>query len=297
MAHMASTSGLLATTSTQIDNLFAAENNKGILFFSGGRTAVQTGALSPDEINAILRSYRSNLLRIQHVSQSLYNDLVAQQSPNLSQTWQTDGNSVLLKMAQIAKGTLASQGGTKTITWPPQVGQIGVAWIDPFLLQYSRAHNSTYPAYTSYTPNSWNITYPTPGNGLVQMLGTATYTQGTPPATVSTLSSQNYYQANATLNQRQLWFIFQNGILEIGSTPDIQEWIIQTSLTQAYNTYTTDPQVYQPIEERKLIYQYNTPESSPCTTIWGYTSRVWHRPPTHNTPYRCWACASTRPTC
>ena len=258
--HMSSTTGLLATASTQIDNLFTAENSQGILFFSGGRTAVQTGALSQDEINAILRSYRSNLEIIKKISPNLYDQMVWQQSPNNDPNWQQSGHSVALKMAQIAKGTLASQGGTKTITWPPQVGQIGVAWLDPFLVQYSRAKNSTYPAYSGYAPNTWNYSYPSPiGSNLVQLLGSATFTAGTPPATPSTLSSQSYYQANATLNQRELWFIFQNGILELGSTPDIQQWILQTSLTSAYNTWTTDDLVYQPIEERKLIYQYNTP--------------------------------------
>ncbi len=245
---------------SQVSTLFKQENDKGTGFFSGGRTSVQLGTLTDDEIVAILRSYRSNLTLIQRISSVLYNDLISQQTPDYDPAWQTNGRSVVLKFAQIAKGTLASQGGTKPISWPPQVGQIGVAWLDPYLLQYSRAHNSTYPAYTDYTPNTWNVQFNAAlGSTLVQLLGSSTYAKGTPPATVPTLTSTNYYQSNATTNQRQISFLFQNGILELGTTPDIEQWIIQTNQTQAYSAYTSHPLIYQPVDSEKLIYQYNTP--------------------------------------
>ncbi len=249
------------TTSYQTSEYFAAENNNsGIGFFSGGRTQVQVAPLSQDEINSILTCYRSNLTLIQKISASLYNDLVNQQHPFPEANWASGGHAVALKFAQIAKATLASQGGTKPITWPPLVGQIGVQWLDPFLLQYSGTKSATYPCYTDYTKDTWNLPFnATVGAALAQILGSQTYTKGTPPATPSTLASPSYYQANNAINQRELFFIFQNGLLELGTTPDIQQWIIQTSLTQAYNTYNTHPLVYKPIDDYRTIYQYNTP--------------------------------------
>ena len=256
-------SSAFAIQSTTVADLFSAELGQGVGFFSAGRTQVQIGQLSQLEIDAILTSYRLNLNLIKKVSQALYDDLANQQSPNFAADWPNNGHSAALKFAMIAKGTLASQGGTKTITWPPQVGQIGVSWLDPFLVQYSATHSPTYQAYTDYTKDTWNLPFnATLGSALAQILGSATYTKGTPPATPSTITAQSYYQAsNSTANggQRELFFIFQNGVLEMGTTPDIQQWIIQSSLTQAYNAYTTHPLVSQPINDYRNIYQYNTP--------------------------------------
>ena len=292
-----STQSGAAFYSAQVTDLFAAEVQNGINFFSGGRMSVNVGLLSTDEVNAILRCYRSSTPLIKRISPNIYHDISNQQVENITgpitiangQTipsgvdsngnaiigstgtaangysdavpgYLSSGHSIALKFAMIAKGTLASQGGTKPITWPPVVGQIGVSFLDPFLVQYSNAHSATYPAYTDYTKDTWNIPFnATLGNTLVQPLGGATFTKNTPPGTSSTIASQNYYQANNATNQRELFFIFQNGILELGTTPDIQEWILQTSLTQAYSTYVTHPLVYETIETFKTIYQYNTP--------------------------------------
>lgn len=249
-----------AIESKEIKELFGPEISNGIDFFSNGRTVLQVGQLSPSEIDAILRCYRSGLTLIQKISKPLYDDLVKQQSPHLEGNWMNSGSAAALKFAMIAKGTLASQGGTKTISWPPVVGQIGVNWLDPFLLRYSSAQNATYPAYTDYNKDSWSLPFNgTVGAALAQILGTATYTKGTPPATVSTITAPSYYQANNATNQRELWFLFQNGVLEIGTTPDIQQWIIQSSLTQAYSTYNTHALITQPIDNYRNIYQYNTP--------------------------------------
>jgi len=244
----------------EVADLFAAETKQGTNFFSGGRTSVNVGQLSDAEVGAVLMSYRVGLKRIQKVSTAIYNDLVSQQAADYDPNWYNSGHAAALKFAMIAKGTLASTGGTKPITWPPSVGQIGVAWLDPFLLRYSAATSSTYPAYTGYSADSWNIAYPgTLGSNLVYPLGSATYTKNTPPATSGAISAQSYYQASGQLNQHELFFLFQNGITEIGTTPDIQQWIIQTSLTQGYSVYTADPLVSQPIDNYKLIYQYPTP--------------------------------------
>jgi hypothetical protein len=279
---MATQSGQ-AFYSAQVSDLFAAEVRNDINFFSGGRMSVNVGQLSTDEVNAILRCYKSNLPLIDRVSPAIGKDLRNQQSTQVTydgnnnaimgtvgtaaqnykdaqQGYLSSGHSIALKFAMIAKGTLASQGGTKPITWPPVVGQIGVSFLDPFLLQYSNAKTSTNPAYTDYTKDTWNVPFnATLGSTLVQLLGSATYTKNTPPASSSAISAQNYYQASNNVNQRELFFIFQNGILELGTTPDIEEWILQTSLTQAYSAYVTHPLVYQTVETYKTIYQYNTP--------------------------------------
>lgn len=272
---MATQSGQ-AFYSAQVTDLFAAEVQKGINFFSGGRFSVNVGALSTDEVNAILRCYNASLPLIKRISPNIGMDIENQQSTKVAYDgsgnavagsvggnndgYLSSGHSIALKFAMIAKGTLASQGGTKPITWPPVVGQIGVSFLDPFLVQYARSKTSTYPSYTDYTSDTWNVQFnSTLGSTLVQLLGAATYTKNTPPATSSAISAQNYYQASNTINQRELFFIFQNGILELGTTPDIQEWILQTSLTQAYSAYITHPLVYKPVETFKTIYQYNTP--------------------------------------
>lgn len=71
-------------------------------------------------------------------------------------------------------------------------------------------------------------------------------------------SSTTYYTTTSTAGQRYMIFIVQDGILHVGQTPVTKQFKYETEKV-AYAPYTIEPIVDQPIEEDKLVYQYETP--------------------------------------
>ena len=127
----------------------------------------------------------------------------------------------------------------------PTSSQFGSALIVPQDIKYNATPSSTYPCYTDYTTNSWNIDL-TAGSGAY-LLG----------------SASAFYKASPTVGSRAIFGIMKNGIIEIGTTPSFNQFIITTEKTN-YPAYNVHALIDQPIETGyKPIYRYNLPFAIP----------------------------------
>ena len=158
--------------------------------------------------------------------------------------------------ASIAKAAISTTGGTKPITYPSTAGTVGVTWCTPEQIRYITTQSATNSAYTDYPVDSWilNLTLGTPTN----ILGSSTYTANTPPTTAPTIATTNYFQGSQQAGAHSMYFFFQNGLIEIGTTPKFQQFQFYTSLQQKYGIWSVNPINEQPVETNKAIYQYST---------------------------------------
>jgi hypothetical protein len=143
------------------------------------------------------------------------------------------------KMAMVAK---AKFPGLKIVSFPATgTGTIGVSPLFPQAIKYTGTPSSSLPAYTSYTSNTWDITF---------TANTASYLFG---------DGTNWYKASPTDGQRALIVILQNGVLEIGSTPKITQMRIKTDKSQKYGVFGVSPLSTIPLEAGKKLHVYPTP--------------------------------------
>lgn len=126
----------------------------------------------------------------------------------------------------------------------PSSGQFGVGLIIPQDVVYATPASSDDPCYSGYTDNSWKISL---------TAGTAAYLLG---------SSDNFYKARKEVGYRCAIVLMKNGILEVGTTPSLNQFRIATERT-SYPAFSVHPLVDQPIEENYTIYRYNLPFAVP----------------------------------
>jgi hypothetical protein len=129
----------------------------------------------------------------------------------------------------------------KNYAFPSVPGTLGVAWLFPQALRYAATPSASLPAYTSYKPNSWDIDI-TAGKPA-WLLGDGT----------------NFYKASPEAEKHSFILIFNNGVIEVGSTPSAQQFKIMTEGKRDYGIYTVEPLVEIPVEKAVAIYQYPTP--------------------------------------
>ena len=193
----------------------------GINVFSGGRTSVTATALTPDEVNTI-----TNVV-------NKYARLLAKVSPSLAETV-TRQLPAVLSFAEVAKAEM----GDKPITFPATSGSIGITPLIPQFINYGTI--GTYVAQTGYPLNTWEVTL---------TAGSAFYLLG---------SSTAFYVTSGQPNQRFAILILEDGLIEVGTTPKTDQFLVQTSVESKYDPYTTMPLFDEPIEVGKAIYQYPT---------------------------------------
>ena len=126
----------------------------------------------------------------------------------------------------------------------PTSGQFGVGLIIPQDIRYAATPSSTNPCYTDYPANSWTLSL-TAGS-TVYLLG----------------SSANFYKARTTTGYRCAMVIMKNGIIEVGTSPSINQFQVQTERT-SYPAFSVHPLVDQPLERGYTIYRYNLPFAIP----------------------------------
>ena len=211
--------------SVSLAELVAEEYAKGILVFAGGRTRVDYEPLTADERKAVNECFMAGLRHLEKVAP----EIAASIRPQLS---------LVEKFAGIAKAVFPE---TKPIAYPSEPGTIGVNWLFPQAIKYAASASSTYPCYTSYSTNLWEISL---------TAGAAAYLFG---------DGSNYYKASPTTGQHAMLLVFQDGVVEVGSTPKIQQFQIKTEIQAKYGIYTVEPLVEVPLESGKAIYQYPTP--------------------------------------
>lgn len=223
-----------------LTELFAPEKAAGISIFLGGRQTAEYVDLSPEEIAAVNQAIDSEVALLRKTAPSLAADFEKHRS-------------VFLKFASIAKGVFPE---SKPIQYPSQTGGIGVLPIIPQAIRYAATPSSTYPCYTSYPANSWDISL---------TAGTAAYIFG---------DGTNFYKASPTTLKHALLVIMQNGLIEIGTSPKIVQQRIWTSAETKYGAITTNPIAEIPIEPNKTIYQHMTPGVIPVYHDFGIMWKI-----------------------
>jgi len=208
-----------------VKELFAEELGKGIPVFMGDRESVVYAALESDEVRAITKVFNYGLNQIRRISPKIASDI----EPQLS---------LALKVAGIFKDMIPEK---KSYTFPSQTGSLGVAWLFPQAIRYVATPDASNPAYTSYPANSWTLSL---------TAGTPAYFFG---------DGTNYYKSSPATGRHSAILVFNNGVIEIGSTPKIEQFRLTAEGFTKYGIYTVAPIVEERIEENRLIYQYPTP--------------------------------------
>lgn len=230
--------------SRDLQELFADELKKGLDIYFAGRTDIEYIQPSADEIADVDKCFDLGLSRLARISPVLAAEFMPQKS-------------MFEKWAGVAK---AKFPGTKSISFPGQSGNIGVNFLCPALIKYAATPSSTYPCYTSYTVNSWDLSL---------TAGTAVYLVGG--------SGTNYYKASPTTEKHQLTVIAKNGVLEIGTTPKIDQMRLISQADTRYGPWVAHPLIDVTIEPNKLIYQYPTIGAVPLYHDFGITWSVMPR--------------------
>jgi len=228
-----------------VNELFKEELGQGIPVFMGDRESVVYAPLEADENKAITKVFNYGLNQLKRISPKVASDIETQLS-------------IALKVAGIFKDMIPEK---KSYAFPSQTGSLGIAWLFPQAIKYYGTPGASYPCYTSYGTNSWDIAL---------TAGTAAYLFG---------DGTNYYRSSPTTAQHSAILLFNNGILEIGSTPKVEQFKLTAEGFTKYGIYTVAPIVEERIEENRLIYQYPTPlGATPIFydkgVMWGYMPRI-----------------------
>jgi len=204
----------------------------------GGKGTVTIESLTADE-ETLLDNFIDNRISI-----------MSKISPTLADIY--DGSRDLIhRFAEIAKGTFKVPFGGES----PTSGQFGVGDLIPQDIRYEATPSNTYPAYSDYQLNDWYISL----------------TAGSPAYLLG--SSDSFYKANPTLRYRFIGIILKNGIIEIGSTPEINQAYVRTEKVD-YAWFRIHPLVTLPIEQGKALFQYNTPVAIPLWYDFGLRMAV-----------------------
>jgi len=216
-----------ARTST-IGDLFREEISrlKGVFFAGKEYTeSVNIATLSREETEALRNVFMYGVAQLEKIAPEIAKDIKAQES-------------LVYKVAGVFKEMLPEK---KSYSFPSVSGSLGVAWLFPQAIRYAATPSSSYPCYTSYPANSWNLSL---------TAGTAVYFFG---------DGTNFYKASPTTGQHSMILVFKNGVVEIGTTPKLQQFRLYAEGITKWGIYTVVPLVEIPIEKNKAIYQYPTP--------------------------------------
>jgi len=213
--------------------------------FFGDRTDVVYAELENDEKRVVQKVFSYGLAQLRRVSPKVASDI----EPQLG---------IAVKVAGIFKEMLPEK---KSYTFPSQVGSLGVAWLFPQAIRYAATPSTTSPCYTSYLANSWDI--PLTAGTRAWLLGDGT----------------NFYRTSKATGASSAILIFNNGVIELGSTPKVEQFRLIAEGFTKYGIYTVAPIVEERVEEGRLIYQYPTPLGALPVfydkgVMWGFMPRA-----------------------
>jgi len=150
---------------------------------------------------------------------------------------------LILAFAKVFKAKIGNKpfGGIM-----PSSSQFGIGLLIPQDIKYVDTPSAEQPAYTDYDGHDWKLSL---------TAGTPVYLFG---------SASEYYKANPVVGQRSMIIVLKNGLIEVGTTPSINQIKIETEKIN-YTPFRLHPLVDVPISKDKAIYQYQTPMAIP---IW-----------------------------
>jgi len=221
------------------------EIKAGVNVAALNRTTVSFVDLSDEEKKFINFIFDSGLNHLRKVAPSIASDIERQRG-------------LALNMAGVAKATFPVR---KNYAFPSVPGSLGCAWLFPQGLKWVATPNASNPCYTSYTTNSWDIPV---------TAGTAAYLLG---------DGTNFYKSNPNTENHTFVLIFENGLIEYGSSPSIEQFQLLSEGKRDYGIYTIEPLVEVPVEKNVAIYQYPTPLGATFVDyntglMWGFMPRV-----------------------
>jgi hypothetical protein len=185
-----------------------------------GREILPYTDLAPEEIEAVVRVFRAGVEHLRKVSPKLAADIARQER-------------LAVEFAAVAKASFPIRG--KNYTFPSVPGHLGVAWLFPQAIKYA----ADVP--TDYLPNSWDI--PITAGKRAYILG----------------SDTAFYTTSSAIDARSFILIFDNGVVEYGSTPSTQQFRLISDAKNDWGIYTVDPLLEIPLESNIALYQYPTP--------------------------------------
>lgn len=232
----------------RISEMFAPEANAGIRIFSGGKDLIDIADMASEERDAILYCFDQNVKKIENISPKLAASLRPQRD-------------AAVKFAQIAKGTFPE---TKTYSYPGQSGGLAVDFLSPYLYKYivTASDATGKRAYTDYEDSSvtgygtWDLSL---------TCGTKAYIAG---------GASNGYKGCDTTGSHSYVILFQDGIIELGTSPKIEQLFFKSDLMDKYTPISMSPLLSQSIEEGRSIYQYSTPGIIPISHQTGVTIKA-----------------------
>ena len=212
-----------STLSANASNLFAPLLSKGVFVFSPSKSTIPFVNLSSSE-EAALENYLGLQL-----------DVLQYQSPVLYKIAKNQIEAGLVDVAAgIFKGKLQGNG---TFSFPAQPGQLGITFLIPQIVNYNQTS-----APTGYAnKDTWSL--PTTA-------GTAAYILG---------NASTFYMSSSTPTQRAMLVIFQDGLIEVGSTPSFRQLQVITQVNESYGPMGVEPLVDVEVEKGKNLYAYPTP--------------------------------------
>jgi hypothetical protein len=179
---------------------------------------------APAEKEAVGYVFDKGIEHLRKVSPVIANDIARQKE-------------LAIVVAGIAKASFPSP---KNYTFPSTPGNLGVAWLDPYTFKWATP-GANNPCYSSYTLNTWDISI---------TAGTAAYIMG---------SSTDFYKSNPNTDSHSFVLIFENGLIEYGTTPSVQQFRLVSDGKTNYGAYTVPPLIELPVEKNVTLYQYPTP--------------------------------------
>lgn len=210
-----------------------------------GRESWARRELDKSEERAVRKVFRYGIAHLRRVVPEIAEDIERQE-----------------ELAIVAAGiALATFSAGRELDFPSEPGKAGVAWLFPEAIKYAATPTADTPCYTSYKNNSWDIDV---------TAGTAAYLFG---------DSANYYKASPTENKRSFILIFENGVIELGTTPKTDTFRLESQGKANYGIYTVDPLIDVPIEKNLTVYQYPTPLGALMISYeqgirWGFMPKV-----------------------
>ena len=230
----------------RISEMFSPEANAGIRVFSGGKDLIDIADMAAEERDAILYCFDQNVKKIENISPKLAAGLRPQRE-------------AMVKFAQIAKGTFPE---TKTFSYPGQIGGLAADFLSPYTYRYCTTPNASVGgyAYTEYSDSAtvgfgtWDLPMTATG-GVEYIAGSASYP----------------YRGSGVTSKHSYVVIFQDGIIELGTTPKIEQLFFKSELLDKYTPVAMNPMLNQSIEEDRSIFQYSTPGMIPISHQTGVT--------------------------
>jgi len=218
-----------STLSANASNLFSPLLSKGVFVFSPSKSTIPFVNLSPSEVAAL-----ENYIGIQL-------DVLQDQSPVLYKIAKNQievGNQIENGLIGIAAGIFKGKlQGNGTFSFPAQPGQLGISFLIPQIVNYNQTS-----APTGYAnKDTWSL--PT--------------TAGTPAYILGNAST--FYTASSTPTQRAMLVIFQDGLIEVGTTPSFRQLQVITQVNESYGPMGVEPLVDVEVEKGKNLYVYPTP--------------------------------------